>query len=565
MSDDAVPAATGEPRPHTPAPWAEHHLAIPPARPATDPHRHIQFDVAEDPWIRVWPKPHLTAPQRQELARLLPHTPPDGPALTGLRALFTAAHLLDRIEADHPPVESVLRRLLAALTARISGLDDDQANAETWLEHREQLLDRGAFDPARVEDYFQRRCQGRWNLYGGAHPFLQDPRLASEAPQLKPPARLAMNRPSGNNAAWSHLLPQDTPLTPAESVNWLLAWQGYGPSGTASTRTHGTRSDKTCNAGPYRRRVCYFPLVPGDLFATLVLSVPDSASWPTGPGPDLAPFEATDLPDPLNPQAPAGPVSLLTARTAHAVLLDGDAALGTTGCRIVWATTGGLPAANDPYLIHRSKGGPLPADHTRQTWRDLDALLLKERPGKETAYRPAIFNTIADLPVPLIKTLAVRALGWDQGFDDRNRQWSAATTPPVLACIEEHDPQAAATVAAAREQAEALGHTLRKTLLDAWTEATEPTGATPNGDAKRRSEGFLDRAMTHYWQLAEDEFWTCLNNTDHQPAYRHAALEVFDTAAASLKNTTQGIQAAARARARLATPPRTRKAPAKTR
>ncbi|GGP80150.1 type I-E CRISPR-associated protein Cse1/CasA [Streptomyces melanogenes] len=502
--------------------------------------------VAEDPWIDTRVRDDLSPSEREELQGLLPGALPGGRVAVGLRTLFHCAHLLADLDVAHPPVESVVRRLLAAFTARVGGLDSGRT--DDWLDVREELLVAGRFDAAVVDAYVERYA-GRWNVYGSVHPFLQDPRLATECSQDAPPARLAMDRPSGNNPVWSSTVGQYAPVADAAAVQWLLAWRGFGPAGMAAVRSHGTSSSKSCKAGPYRALISYFPHAAERLFTTLVLSVPAPAAWPTNPGADRAPWECDALPDPRSPAAPCGPVSLLTARTTHAVLLTAGEREETVGCRITWGAAADLPAAVDPYVIERDAGGPLRAAWDRSVWRDLDALLLKQRPGsKTTLRRPTVFDTVAELPAEITARLGVRVLAWDQDRQDRNNHWYAATTPPLLAHVEERDPNGAAAIAALRAQAEATGAELGRALSSAWH-------AVNTGRRSQEREGFVGAALVQFWQEAEEEFWDVVADTTRTPAFRPLALACFDTAARRLKHTVHGQEAAAKARVRLAHPP----------
>lgn len=240
------------------------------------------FSVADIGWIPVRVRSDLDADETAELRSLLPEASPGECTRVGLRHLFQGAHLFADLDFAVPPVEAVARRLLAAVTARVAGLDT--GTSAQWPDARDDLLATGRFDADRVDEYLKAHAH-RWNLYYSAQPFLQDIRLAQECGKGQAPGRLVMDRPSGSNAVWTTHIAQDVPVAGPDAVQWLLAWYGYGPSGTGTHRTHGSRKGGSCKAGPYRSLVSYFPHAPERLFVSLVASVPGPSAWPTGSGP----------------------------------------------------------------------------------------------------------------------------------------------------------------------------------------------------------------------------------------------------------------------------------------
>ncbi|MFE7050393.1 type I-E CRISPR-associated protein Cse1/CasA [Streptomyces californicus] len=378
------------------------------------------FTVAEDPWIPVRIRTDLTADEHAELQRLLPEAKA-GRHLVGLRTLFSAAHLIADLDLDYPPVESVLRCMLAAGTARVTGLDT--GTADGWLDTRDDVLTAGRFSSQAVNAYFD----------------------------------------------------------------------------------------------------------------------------------EHAPWETDTLPDPLHPPAPAGLISLLTSRTAHATLptprRDGRQ---VTGCRVVWGTATDLPTAIDPYVVDRDKGSPLRADCTRAVFRDLDALLLKHRPGSKIAVRrPTVFGSIADLPPRILTILGIRAPGWHQDKQDKNFGWYAATTPPVCHYLEERDPDGAAALATLRAHTEATASDLYKALATAWY------ALNPRRKEDERA-AFTTPAITRFYALAEPEFWKIAENPAQRPTYKRTAISVFDTATATMATTVRTMDAVAKARAKLTNPSKRR-------
>ncbi|WP_053644872.1 type I-E CRISPR-associated protein Cse1/CasA [Streptomyces sp. XY431] len=508
------------------------------------------FSALSGGWIRARVREVLAAAESSELEDLaaeglLPDAVPGGRVVAGVEGVLLGAHLLEELDFGVVPVESATRPVLAAFAARVAGLD--AGNGEGWLDRLEEVLERGRFEPAEVRGYL-RQSRHEFGLYDQVRPFMQDPRLLSEVTEPGPAGRLAMDRPSGANAMWSGRMAETAAVPSGEALGWVLAWRAFGPSGMGAVRTRGGRASKSCKAGPARSLLRWFPRG-RNLFESLVLSIPPPASWPSRSGEDLAPWESELLPDPLAPPAPCGVVSLLTGRFAHAVLLvpGGDGA-ETVGCRVAWGTSVDLPAAVDPYVIDRSAGGPIRADHRRAMWRDVDALLLKERPaGKVTARRPQVFDTAPDLPVEVRRALRVRVLGWDQDKQDKNSAWVVAETPPVLELMEERSPDGASAVAAAHRMAEEAGSLLYRSLARVWHELNP-------GRRSDDREGFVGPAVAAFMEQAETEFWRVVADpSGAAPQFWRLAREVFDEATLAVRSATvRGMAAVQRARGPLA-------------
>ena len=107
-----------------------------------------------------------------------------GPPMTGLAGLFLRAHEIADITVPVPPAASGLWRILYLIAARISGLGDLEAldGIRPWKQARNQALAAGRFDPDATGRYFTEHAD-RFDLFGSARPWLQDPRLAGGVPQ----------------------------------------------------------------------------------------------------------------------------------------------------------------------------------------------------------------------------------------------------------------------------------------------------------------------------------------------------------------------------------------------
>jgi CRISPR system Cascade subunit CasA len=498
--------------------------------------------VADDPWIPV--SVRADAPP-DELERLLPGATPGAAHTTGLRGVLTAAHLLEDLAIPQPPLEASVRRLLAALTARLTGLD----RREGWDAHRAAVLDKGRIDPDTARGYFDQWAH-RLRLFDAERPWLQDPRLEAECGAAGPAARIDMTRPSGANAWWDPRIPADSPVAAADAAGWLLTWHGYAASGLGARRTHGGRTNGSAKAAPYRGFLAVWPHVPGDMFTSLVVSLPSPADWPpAGDGADHAPWEAATLPNPLAPAAPTGVVSLLTARTTQAVLLRANSAGDAARVWCAWGSAGELPQARDPYLIHRSETGPVRAVSGVGAWREMPALLNpRAARGKLTAYRPTALNAAATLPDAVRARVGLRVIGWEQERQERNRAWWTETLPAVMAHCAEANPAAAERAVRLTRAASLQAGALGKALAGVWI-SVHPSAET------RQRQALLGPAVADFYRRAGPHVLRALADGEYRPPWRHLTRAVFNTHAAGMARAPHHLAAAAKARAALTKAP----------
>ncbi|MFE0104545.1 type I-E CRISPR-associated protein Cse1/CasA [Streptomyces sp. NPDC059009] len=488
----------------------------------------------------------------EELKTLVPGATPGSQQCVGLRVALLAAHLASDLEVPNPAVESMLRRLLTALAVRVSGLD--LADQDAWEEHFDALVAAGRFDAEAVNAYFD-TWQNRFDLYDPRRPLLQDPRLAEECSRQASPAKLVMPRPSGANQPWLDRTHQDEPVDSTEALGWLLAWRGFGPAGLGGQRCHGGVTTKSMKAAPLRSLVSFHPLGE-NLFTSLLLGCPPP-DGDTDPVEDLAPWERDDLEDPLSPAPAKGPVSLLTGRTSHHLLLAPDATgAQAVGFWVAWGSRADLPAARDPFVVDRAKGGPVRASWRRSLLRDFDAFVHAKDPsaaGIKGQVLPAWLSVFADLPEDVLGRLGpvrVRALGCHQDKQDKDEHWYAVTTPASIApFLPAHHPQRAARVAQLRLAAEMAGAAMAKALRAAWKQMAPGEKSCP----------WADEATAEYWDRAEPLFWGAITHDEAPtPAFRGLALDIFDATTRPAATTVQGLHPIAQARARL-THPRTGK------
>ncbi|MER7811885.1 type I-E CRISPR-associated protein Cse1/CasA [Streptomyces sp900116325] len=443
----------------------------------------------------------------------------------GLRDVLIRAHEIEDLALPLPPAVSTLLRLLVAVTARITALDDPDMATGEWTAHRRRLLQQpSGFDPSAVHRYFDRYV---WDLFDTARPFLQDPRLAGQCQERAGVNKLVFGRPAGNNLAWlsPHHDTHPEPV-PCDQALWhLLVHHSYGASGTCSARTAGDVSSGNGTAGPLRSTISFHPLG-RTLYETLLAGLPQPADdWPETA--DRCPWEEPELPDPTAPLPPVTwPGRLLTGRSRHAILLVPDHdGRHVIDAYLTWATQHPKLQARDPYLIHHfdpdkpvsQRLTPRKADADRALWRDLDALLLA---GDETSavQRPAVFSTVNDLPGDLRARLRVRVCGFDQDGKTNNRIWYTALTPPIWPWVQENDPSVAKRIAECRIAADDTGSRLFKVSKEAWHETAFPPRDTAGGKKMpRHMPAWTLRTSAQYWPRAEATFWRLIDQPS-QPA-----------------------------------------------
>lgn len=506
----------------------------------------MHFDVRDEPWIPV---------------RLRESSGGERAVRVGLRELFLRAHDITDLQLPLPPAASGLLRILVAIAARVGAhggvrLDDmDVAeDAEDWVRLRDGVLEAGRFDPKAVDAYFDSsHLADRFDLFDPVRPFLQDPRLSAQCVDARGDTntsginKLVFGRPTGVNGAvlFGHFTDGDPVPVPAAEALWHLIGQlYYGPSGQCTPRKITSVRAGSGDAGPLRKTVSFHPWAP-DLFTSLVLALPLPEAGGADPDEDDAcPWEAETLPDPLGPTVPVSwPGRLLTGRARHAVLLVPGERGMVRDAYVTWSTHAPAAEVRDPYLVwDRPRSGDGPdfarmADQRRALWRDLDALLMKNMPGR--SQRPL---ALQDLPRSAVLSLRVRAYGFDQDGQQRDSGWYESTTPPVLNWRQDIDEHMALRVRECREAAEAVGDRLEFAARLAWKLTTDPAQAdSEKVKLDRKKPGpWLGRASAVYWPAAEQAFWDLLTpgRVEEQPHRPFA-----DIALAALDEAIGGVRA----------------------
>lgn len=492
---------------------------------------------------------------------------PQQPEALGLRDLFHRAHEIRSLRISEAPAHSALLRILYALTARITGLDEAKAGADDWTMRRSRLLEYSTegfaaaaeLDPGAsgIESYFAEH-NDRFFLFHPEFPWMQDWRL----PQQCDPGntagvnKLLMSRAAGNNHSWFSHDTASAPVLPdpSQAALALLTWHYWGAPGRCSTRTVGEVSKAVAKASPLRAALSYHP--EGDnLFRTLLAGlVPDvHADRKT----DLCAWEREDLPDPRKPlPAPEGPCSRLTSTSQHAVyLVPAEDGYHTKDAYITWAYDADRVRPEDDYLIwdfsKEGKTFPREAKAARSLWRDVDSLLLKQRNEHDPLQPVAVEHAFDSF-----ESLRIRALGFDQdAAQAANRQFVESVTPELLLRVEDQAPETDLPVKQLRELGEEFGWRLEYAVKNAWLAYT---------DDKRNEPGaWLDATAARYWPAAEDEFWSrfrMLNRDEEMPtigfdeaatrrAFGDHALDAYNAVTDSVTRTARGAKAVGRGRA----------------
>jgi CRISPR system Cascade subunit CasA len=492
------------------------------------------FDLLTEPWIDVqWAAPDQGYPAR-----------------IGLRDLFVHADQVTGFHAPFAPAASGLMRVLAVVTAQITGLDQPMS-ADAWHERRWDLLDRQetGFDLAAID-----RVLGDTTAFHlfGPRPFLQDPRLVDQCPKRAGVGKLGWGRAAGNNPVFLSHEHQDEPRPiPVHEAPWhLLAWMYYGPSGRCSTRTVGTANAADSSAGPLRRVLSVHPWG-ANLYETLLLNL---AYSPIAAKSQVqGPLWECDLHDPsTTPPTGAGVGWQLANRFQHSLLLmpDEDGS-NVVDAYITWAWRSKHPRADDPYVAYlfNKEGEPYPVYSVadRAIWRDLDALILKQRADSRHSRRPAVLEGLALLPfeaMPLLERLRIRAFGYDQEGKVNDYMYFQANTPPVLSAL--LDTEFQNRVRAAHTDGATVGENLRYRLDAAWRDLVGPPKNMPPWSGS---------AMAEYWTEAEARFWEMILDDGPLPplpnTYIRMAARAFETATDAYARSPRAIRILESHRSRL--------------
>lgn len=426
--------------------------------------------------------------------------------LQGLRETLTRAHELREISSASPLEEYAVYRFLGLFL-----MDALRPESE---EDIEDLLDRGSFDPERLETYIA-MCQSEgvsFDLFDEKRPFLQSAYDKAYDREEKPVSTLNCMLPSGNNHThFDHAGEIPTVLPPDAALRQILASylfciaaaQGY-PSGV--------------NASPP-----YFGVIHGaNLFETLIFT--------------LLPTDTIDLPldkppvlwrrtDPVIPKREIGSTSwlhgmLFPTRRICLIPDENGTVKGVYLCQ--GENFVNKPSWHDPYVTYRlGKDGlfPMRPNADRALWRNLSDIV--DVRGKQASQLLAQYRSIrsggsVEITLYGVETSNASYLGLYR---------HSLSFPLSLA----DDQRLADLLRQCIASAEKLAAALRRTL---------------NG-TKVLPESAVSLAIQQYYQKCEAHFWTLCEHVGQNGFDLNASIafcdEISDIAGKTYTDALSGL------------------------
>ncbi|WP_439900797.1 type I-E CRISPR-associated protein Cse1/CasA [Streptomyces somaliensis] len=485
------------------------------------------YSLIDEPWIPVRWQPDAQAPDGEDLL-----------ARVGLHDVLLRAESIAGLAIAEPPAHTALLRILYALTARVTKLDE--AGPGDWLERRVDILGEGRLPARGIEEYFT-SYRERFFAHDpvGGRPWMQDARLAEQCDPGKTAGvnKLIVTRPAGNNHAWfrhgSDAVP-DLP-TMSEAVLNLLVWHYFGPSGRCSSREVNGVKSASAIAGPLRTALSYHP--EGDsLFETLLAGLvppPRTVRRTT----DQCPWERDELPDPDEfPKAPAGPCARLTACSQHALLLvpesDGQR---VRDAYITWAYRKGRIPRDDDFVIwqisQQNNRYPRPGG------REPGTVAGPGRAAAAEAVRQRAARAAEGVPhrVRGVRAAAGEGAGLRPGGPGEGHAVRGRLHPEGVRRRRGAGGAHRAGGGRLRQLGELFGWRLERAVKRAW--------AAYVTDVKAKPDTWVAEAAARYWPRAEREFWDRFRDLDRTNALPNGGLDVAEARKAFLRLAEEAYEA----------------------
>ncbi|MYL03431.1 MAG: type I-E CRISPR-associated protein Cse1/CasA [Acidimicrobiaceae bacterium] len=481
---------------------------------------------------------------------------PIGGREVSLSDALTEAHELPGWPDGEPGFAAVLLRLMAIITYRVTGLDDETLDRAQFAERQKQLLDEGRMDSGRVRQYLTQHYDRFWllNPPSGLTPFAQDTALASTAPHAA--AKAVVSWASGDNPS---LGPHGECATipAAVAARHLLIQRSYAICGTSTPHPVTGHSRGYVQNGALRKTASLHPMG-ATLAATLVGHlVPRSAD---GTGFGMAYWEA---PPPINPVAAhvgiPGLLEQIAGRQDKTMLLRADGNMSVTGFTI--AEGPGVDPSlryRDPYLLVDAELEPLKPRPGRAFWREAESLLAQDDQGKRQL-SAAVLDWAREKWTSAIYD--PQAFSWTaishNGDRSKELTWATSTSPDLLHLFESDAAvRANDFLALASEAEERMVNQIAK-VYKSPRPSEDPYGRVCLIPHKgRQVYEILDvlcrSARAEFWRRSESDFWdSALDRLDTRTMtdkLRNHALAGYDTATAGLLHNSRAHMIAVESR-----------------
>lgn len=411
-----------------------------------------------------------------------------------LRDALVRAHEFRGVRHELPTIEFGLYRLLVALMGDIFFVEPGVPLNTRRLG---ELLARGCFEAARVDDYFAKYpC---FDLFDEGKPFLQVGGMQGEE---KPLANLLHLVPSGTNVNHFHHATEDEFAVSPKAALWLLAT--VAPFMTAG----GAGLSPSINGAPP-----IYVLVRGkSLFETLCLNLyasplefartsKDAPAWRWtrdvgGERSDAGYLESlTWMPRRLQLTPGAGGVCALTGRASETLVHSMKFVAGDS-TRFTWI---------DPNAGYRlTDKGPLilRMRKERELWRDTAALALLEQSGE--VKRPRVVNQFATLTadgyLEAGKALQLDLYGLRTDMKMKIFEWQSETLALPVALVLGSSKEAGFGLEAQGwlEKADSAANSLKRAIQSVY-----PREGKSNKNAFGARVSYSER---QFWQALRPEF-----------------------------------------------------------